>query len=435
MNFGVLDLGTTNTVGGYTKGPDGSLVELWAHSINTRTALYAPHKWSEEDLVFWDDAIREFLNSRGKDRDEIGRLITSPKSCLGTHEELSTHFCGIDRSLTEILSLYISWVKKKFENVAGTELDSFVISHPVKFSENNEIHEKALRRLQVAANMAGIKNIIFEAEPIAAARKYASHLQHEETFLIADAGGGTTDFTIVKANPAWKFEVLASSGVYMGGDNFDGIVSDMLSPKLWSWWHFKDWTKTLNIPSTWYRRIREWHNINPFLSARDREQLRKINHWITNDETKLAFSRVIKILTEWMIHEWHEVCEGLKVNSSLGRKRRSEPIISHDAEDVVGWLPSEIGEEDLWGLYVHLSLSDIEARSKEWVHKILESLRECRANAGVKSIDRVVFTGWTCLIPFIRREINKETGNPENADVAPFSAVAEGLLVQVLMEK
>lgn len=48
-----------------------------------------------------------------------------------------------------------------------------------------------------------------------------------------------------------------------------------------------------------------------------------------------------------MIHEWHEVCEDLKVSSSIGRKKRLEPIISHDTENVVEWLPSETGEEDL----------------------------------------------------------------------------------------
>lgn len=47
------------------------------------------------------------------------------------------------------------------------------------------------------------------------------------------------------------------------------------------------------------------------------------------------------------MHEWHEVCEGLKVNSSLGRRKKSEPIISHDAEEIIDWLPPEPDEREL----------------------------------------------------------------------------------------
>lgn len=433
MNFWILDLGTTNTVGGYTTSNGSNLVKIGQSTIHARTAIYEPSKWWIANLVYGDEAIKQFLAMRRKTKDKIWRLITSPKSSLNTDEDIYTHFCWEKRNLTEILWFYISWAKKKFELSSETTLDNFVISHPVRFSDNTVIHWKALERLKIAANCAWIKNVIFEAEPIAAARKYAAKLEAEETFLIADAWGGTTDFTIVKAWPGGNFEVLASSWVYMGWNDFDRIVSDILSPKLWKWGQFRDWGKLIDIHQTWYHKISEWHNINPFLSREDAEWLKRTDFGIENTSTKIAFSRLVKILKEWMIHEWHEVCENLKVDSSIWRKKQGNLTI-HDAEDIIDWLTPDSWDEDLWGLYVKTSLTDIQEKSHSWVEKILQALHECKKNASVKRIDRVVFTGWTCLIPFIRSEINNAMGNPKNADVAPFSAVAEGLLLRALLE-
>lgn len=94
-----------------------------------------------------------------------------------------------------------------------------------------------------------------------------------------------------------------------------------------------------------------------------------------------------------MIQEWHDICEGLKVRSSLGRIKKGASNLTHDAEEIIEWLSPDPEDEDLEGLYVQVNIDNIEERFQDGVDKILTALQECTNNAGVSTVDRVVFTG------------------------------------------
>ena len=69
----------------------------------------------------------------------------------------------------------------------------------------------------------GFKNVTFQFEPIAAALDYERQISGEEIALIADIGGGTSDFSIVRLKPERhgkaerQGDILANDGVRIGG--------------------------------------------------------------------------------------------------------------------------------------------------------------------------------------------------------------------------
>ena len=78
------------------------------------------------------------------------------------------------------------------------------------------------------------KNIVFQYEPIAAAFSHEKDLTDEKLALVVDLGGGTSDFTIIRIGPKLavktqrKDDILATSGVRIGGNDFDKALSFLI---------------------------------------------------------------------------------------------------------------------------------------------------------------------------------------------------------------
>jgi hypothetical chaperone protein len=70
-------------------------------------------------------------------------------------------------------------------------------------------------------------NVVFEYEPVGAAARYATRLDHDELLAVADFGGGTSDFTLVRVGSR-RGEVLATGGIGVSDDAFDARVIDAL---------------------------------------------------------------------------------------------------------------------------------------------------------------------------------------------------------------
>ncbi|NYS35841.1 Hsp70 family protein, partial [Streptococcus danieliae] len=96
----------------------------------------------------------------------------------------------------------------------------FVDAHP-------ERDRQAQESLAAAARTAGLGEVSFQLEPIAAALDYEQRLTAESVVLVVDIGGGTSDFTVVRLGPEQSKhadrtqDILATTGVHIGGTDFD----------------------------------------------------------------------------------------------------------------------------------------------------------------------------------------------------------------------
>ncbi|NJM90942.1 MAG: hypothetical protein HC863_01290, partial [Myxococcales bacterium] len=62
--------------------------------------------------------------------------------------------------------------------------------------------------MQEALRKAGFDEVIFEYEPNGAAARYAGRLHREELIVVADYGGGTTDFSVVRVGRARSADAI-----------------------------------------------------------------------------------------------------------------------------------------------------------------------------------------------------------------------------------
>jgi hypothetical chaperone protein len=88
----------------------------------------------------------------------------------------------------------------------------------------------ARRRYDAMFSMLG-RPVHYVYEPLGAAYSFASRLSDPATLLVADFGGGTSDFSIVRVEApgaARRCIPLASAGIGIAGDRFDYRIMDHL---------------------------------------------------------------------------------------------------------------------------------------------------------------------------------------------------------------
>ncbi|MGL5360027.1 MAG: molecular chaperone, partial [Shewanella sp.] len=104
-----------------------------------------------------------------------------------------------------------------------------VIGRPVNFQGigGEESNQQAEAILRLAAKRAGLTDVAFLFEPLAAGMDYEASLTEDKTVLVVDVGGGTTDCSVVNMGPSHKGQrerskdCLGHSGQRIGGNDLD----------------------------------------------------------------------------------------------------------------------------------------------------------------------------------------------------------------------
>ena len=183
-----------------------------------------------------NDAIRRYLAAAGN-----GRLVQSLKSFLADRTFESTDIMGETYTLGDLIAPIISALRDAAIAQFGELPPRIVVGRPVHFAAAGNPDEALARsRLDIAIRRAGWTDVVFEYEPVAAAYDYALRITRDETVLIADFGGGTSDFSVLRLKPrtaamhgAARYEILGNDGVGIAGDAFDGrVMRHLVAPAL-----------------------------------------------------------------------------------------------------------------------------------------------------------------------------------------------------------
>ncbi|MCL1075432.1 molecular chaperone [Shewanella dokdonensis] len=173
-----------------------------------------------DDLLFGQAALDLYL-AHPQDL----YYVKSPKSFLGAmglHEVQLSFF-------EDLVCAMMANIKRRAEQVSQQVIDDTVIGRPINFQgsggeESNRQAENILRR---AATRAGFRQIEFQFEPVAAGLEYEAGLTQQQTVLVVDIGGGTTDCSLLQMGPNWRKQkdrsgsLLAHSGQRVGGNDLD----------------------------------------------------------------------------------------------------------------------------------------------------------------------------------------------------------------------
>ena len=127
-----------------------------------------------------------------------GFYVKSPKSFLGA--ELR------ERQVLNFTALVARMLGELLDQAAlalGRRPESAVIGRPVRYhgTRGDVGDRQAIEIMERAAHLAGLTQVRFLIEPVAAAFAYETNLRRERLVLIVDVGGGTTDLTLVRLGP------------------------------------------------------------------------------------------------------------------------------------------------------------------------------------------------------------------------------------------
>ncbi|WP_440502272.1 molecular chaperone, partial [Serratia nevei] len=151
----------------------------------------------EEDIPVGGDSVLFGLQALAhymEDPEEV-YFVRSPKSFLGANG-LKPQQIALFEDLVCAMMFHI---KRQAENVLQAGIDQAVIGRPINFQGigGEEANRQAQGILQRAAERAGFKEIEFQFEPVAAGLDFEATLSEEQTVLVVDIGGGTTDCSVL----------------------------------------------------------------------------------------------------------------------------------------------------------------------------------------------------------------------------------------------
>ncbi|WP_302174541.1 Hsp70 family protein [uncultured Hydrogenophaga sp.] len=286
--FCAVDFGTSNSaIAVPTEGGGMSLVELEPGQVTMPTAVFyrveglANHEPPER--VYGRPGLAAYLEG------QEGRLMRSMKSILGSTLASQSTDVGEGRSVRylDVVTGYLQQLKSLAERRTQVPLERAVLGRPVFFVDGDPVRDAlAQQTLADAAHAAGWSELSFQYEPIAAALDYEQGIDHEALVLVADIGGGTSDFSLVRVGPQRRArldrrdDILANHGVHLAGTDFDRHVELAgILPLCGYRGHGParaDGAPPREVPSRVYFDLATWHLINTVYTAPRVAELRRM---------------------------------------------------------------------------------------------------------------------------------------------------------------
>ena len=417
-----IDFGTSNSAIAVPDRAGGMrLVELEPGHTTMPTAVFYfaddPRAGRELDgppRAFGRAAVAAYVD--GLD----GRLMRSMKSILGSPLIDQTTDVGGGRGAKylDIVAGYLKHLKGRAEAQAGESIRRAVLGRPVFFVDDDPARDaQAQAALESAARQIGFDEISFQYEPIAAAFDYERGVDREQIVLVADIGGGTSDFSVVRVGPQRaaqrdrKNDILANHGVHIAGTDFDRRVElaailpeygfGAMGPSVAG-------APAREVPSGVYFDLATWHLINTVYSPGRTAELRGMRGFYGNPR---HYERLMIVIDERLGHELAARAESAKIAVAEGGETRID--LSHTEHK----LGVDLSEREA----VQAIDADIE--------RIVEAARITVVQAGLTpaQIDALYFTGGSTGLRLLASRIAAAFPAAHVARGDRFASVATGL--------
>src|SRR6516165_10936665 len=307
-----IDFGTSNSAVGVCDSGGPHLLPIQRGATLVPTALF--FSFDDNSTTFGNEALERYFAR------EPGRYLRAIKSVLGTKLFEETTQVKLKRyAFGEIIAAFLRFVRTAAGESLGAPPTSAVLGRPAFFVDDDpEADAAAERQLEAAARAAGFESIAFQFEPIAAALDYEQRVRAEEIALVADIGGGTSDFSVVRVSPERsrssdrREDILGFTGVHIGGTDFDrqlGLASVMPALGL----HSPLRRKGLDAPSWYFSDLATWHRIN-FLY--DQKVLTEVRGVLRDSAEPEKIERLLRVLEQRKGHELLADVEAAKIELS-----------------------------------------------------------------------------------------------------------------------
>jgi hypothetical chaperone protein len=404
-----IDFGTSNSAVAFSRKGRTVLVRHAGGVVSIPTAIF--FSFEEDATVFGRDAVARYL-----DREE-GRLLRALKSLLGSALfDETTQIKARSYTFSEIIAAFLAHLRAAAAQEAGGAPAEVVLGRPAFFvDDDTKADAQAQHQLEGAALAAGFTSVEFQFEPIAAALAYEQSVSAEEIALVADIGGGTSDFSVVRVSPERagkpdrRGDILAYNGVHIGGTDFDRLLSlSTLMPFLGLRSKLK--MKGMDAPSWYFADLSTWHRINYLYEPRVLTDVRSVRRDSAEPD---KIERLVRVI------------ERRKGHDLLGRIEQSKIGLSdtHRVQIALG--------DVVDGLALGVTRAEFEGAIAAELARIEERVRAAIRLAGLAPADvaTIFLTGGTSGVPAVRAAIARVVPAARMVAGDAFASVATGLAI------
>jgi hypothetical chaperone protein len=404
-----IDFGTSNSAMAWAS-PQGKaqLIALEGDALAMPTAVF--YNAEEGSTHFGREAITHYLEGTE------GRLMRSLKSLLGSPLLMETTVINNQLvNFSDIITTYLAALRERATRHIGTAPTRVVMGRPVHFVDDDAARDaQAENSLRQAAESVGFTDISFQFEPIAAALDYERRLTRETTVLVADIGGGTSDFTVVRLGPELMHktnradDVLATTGVHIGGTDFDQKLSLGQVMPLLGYGHFGPDSR--EVPNRVFFDLSTWHLINWQYQPKAMAQAKALQ---TNYADVRLHDRLMRVLTERYGHHMAHDVEQAKIRCS-----QTDTDTRIDLSYVEADLAASLSSTDL-----HTHLAQLLANT-------VACARDCVQRAGLThgKPDAIYLTGGSSALRTFQEALQTEFAGVPLVEGDLFGGVASGLV-------
>jgi hypothetical chaperone protein len=404
-----IDFGTSNSAIAWAS-PQASaqLIPLEGDALAMPTAVF--YNAEEGNTHFGREAITHYLEGTE------GRLMRSLKSLLGSPLLMETTVINNQLvNFSDIITTYLAALRERATRHLGAAPTRVVMGRPVHFVDDDAARDaQAESSLRQAAESVGFTDISFQFEPIAAALDYERRLTRETTVLVADIGGGTSDFTVVRLGPALMHktnradDVLSTTGVHIGGTDFDQKLSLGQVMPLLGYGHFGPDSR--EVPNRVFFDLSTRHLINWQYQPKAMAQARALQ---TNYTDIRLHDRLMRVLSERYGHHMAHDVEQAKIRCSQ---------TNADTRIDLSYVEADLAAS--------LNATDLQTHLAQLLANTVACARECVQRAGLKNgkPDAIYLTGGSSALRTFQEALQAEFAGVPLVEGDLFGGVASGLV-------
>jgi len=410
-----IDFGTTNTVIAVA-GEDGvsELVRFARPTGRPASAFRSVVSFGERPSPDIPGAIEggPWAIDAFLEDPESTRLIQSFKTFAASSLFSGTSIHGKRFQFEDLLAAFLRQARTRagdqFQSGAGIT----IIGRPVIFAGTSPDEDLALQRYGEAFDRVQITNRAFAYEPVGAAFFFAKRLAAQATVLVADFGGGTSDFSVMRferKGGALTAVPLSRSGVGVAGDAFDfRIIDEVVSPHLGKGGSYKSGGKLLPVPQRYYATFARWNQLTLMKGSKDMREIRQIARTALDPE---ALERFVTLVEDDHGYALYQAIS--RVKEALSTNEEATLTFQADGLDIDA----------------NIRRSDFEGWIGGELQQIQRAVDQALASAGVAAsgIDKVFLTGGSSLVPAVRTMFASQFGKETLETGGEFESIASGL--------
>ena len=344
-----------------------------------------------------------------------GRLMRSMKSILGSTLATQATDVGGGRSVRylDVVAGYLRHLKTLAERQAGQALSRVVLGRPVFFVDDDAERDAAAQAaLTQAAREIGFEEISFQYEPIAAALDYETTVDREQIVLVADIGGGTSDFSLVRVGPQQRqridrrADILGNHGLHIAGTDFDRHIELLRILPVCGYRALGPSGR--EVPSRAYFDLATWHLINTVYAPARVAELARMKTFYSDLR---QHARLMAVLQQHLGHALIARAEAAKITVAEGGSARIDLSLLEPG------LALAIGEPE--------TIAAIDAD----LDRIAAAADQTLAQAGLARdrVDALYFTGGSTGLKPLAERIAARLPAAKVVRGDRFASVAQGL--------